>query len=131
MYFCTFIPKNSQNIFLAFLICLTKSAKIWLQLTTFFTDFCLLHRHFVIARHLCRGVYSFCLSVRPFVRSYVRSFVCAPVTFVEFYLRESFSSGVYLTNHSSEIIHIWTIGILEVRLSFHDSDPRFHVRGWE
>ena len=26
-------------------------------------------------RHLCRGVYSFCLSVRPFVCSLVRSFV--------------------------------------------------------
>ena len=36
-------------------------------------------------------------------------------------LRESFSSGVSLTNHSSESIHIWTIGTLKGRLSFHDS----------
>ena len=28
-------------------------------------------------QHLCRGVYSFCLSVRPFICSYVRSFVCS------------------------------------------------------
>ena len=28
-------------------------------------------------------------------------------------LCESFSSGVYLANHSSESIHIWTIGTLE------------------
>ena len=66
----------------------------------------------------------------PFVLSYVRSFVCASVTFVEFMtkffteLHESFSSGVYLMNHSSESIHIWTIGTLEGRLSFHDSWPQ-------
>ena len=36
-------------------------------------------------------------------------------------LRSSNSSGVHLTNHSSESIHIWTIGTLEGRLSFHDS----------
>ena len=36
-------------------------------------------------------------------------------------LGESFSSGVYITNHSPESIHIWTIGTLEGRLSFHDS----------
>ena len=35
-------------------------------------------------RHLCRGVYSFRLSVRPFVCSLVRSFVSTSVTFVEF-----------------------------------------------
>ena len=36
-------------------------------------------------------------------------------------LHESFSSGVYLMNHSSESIHIWTIGTREGRLLFHDS----------
>ena len=35
-------------------------------------------------RHLCRGVYSFRLSVRPFVCSFVRSFVRTSETFVEF-----------------------------------------------
>ena len=35
-------------------------------------------------RHLCRRVYSFRLSVCPFVRSYVRMFVRNSVTFVEF-----------------------------------------------
>ena len=35
-------------------------------------------------RHLCRRVYSFRLSVRPFVCSLVRSFVRTSVTFVEF-----------------------------------------------
>ena len=30
----------------------------------------------------------------------------------------------YLTNHSSESIHIWTIGTLEGRLSFQDSSPQ-------
>ena len=33
-------------------------------------------------------------------------------------------SGVYLTNRSSESIHIWTIGTLEGRLSFPDSSPQ-------
>ena len=39
-------------------------------------------------------------------------------------LPESFSSGVYLMNHSSESIHIWTISTLEGWLSFHDSWPQ-------
>ena len=39
-------------------------------------------------------------------------------------LQSSNSSGVYLTNHSSESIHIWTTGTLERRLSFHDSSPQ-------
>ena len=67
---------------------------------------------------LCRGVYSFRLSVRLFVRT--------SIPFVE--LLQSFTckqlSGVYLANHSSESIHIWTIGTLEGRLSFHDSSPQ-------
>ena len=72
-------------------------------------------------RHLCRGVYSFRLSVRPFVCSFVlpsRSWNYFKV------LCSSNSSGVYLTNHSSECIHIWTIGTLEGWLSFHDSSPQ-------
>ena len=85
---------------------------------------------YLYSRHLCRGLYSFRISVRPFVRSYVRSFVCSfvrsfvlPSRLWNYFkvLRSSNSSGVYLTNHSSESIHIWTIGTLEGRLSFHDS----------
>ena len=61
-------------------------------------------------RHLCRGVYSFRLSVRPYVCSFVRSFVLPSRSWNYFkVLRASNSSGVYLTNHSSESIHIWTI----------------------
>ena len=76
---------------------------------------------FYTPRHLCRGVHSFRLSVRSFVRSFVlpsRSWNYFKV------LRASNSSGVYLTNHSSESIHFWTIGTLEGRLSFHDSSPQ-------
>ena len=74
-----------------------------------------------------RGVYRF--------RLYVRSFVCPFITFVEFMtkffteLRESFSSGVYLTNHSSESIHILTIGTLEGRPHSMTPEPRVHARG--
>ena len=61
-------------------------------------------------RHLCRRVYSFRLSVRPFVCSFVCSFVIPSHVKV---LRQSFSSGVYLSNYLSESIHIWTIVTLE------------------
>ena len=72
-------------------------------------------------RHLCRGVTSFRLSIRMFVRL----FVLASRLWNYFtVLRSSNSSGVYLTNHSSESIHIWTIGTLDGRLSFHDSSPQ-------
>ena len=63
-------------------------------------------------------------SIRVFVRSFVRSCVrYVRGIYHKFFteLRNSFSSGVYLMNQSSESIHIWTIGILEGRLSFHDS----------
>ena len=76
-------------------------------------------------RHLCREVYSFRLSIRPFVCSFIRSFVLPSRSWNYFkVLRASNLSGVYLTNHSSESIHIWTIGTLEGRLSFHDSSPQ-------
>ena len=87
---------------------------------------------FLSPQHLCRGVYSFHLFVYPFNHS----FVCASVTFMEFTtkfstkLRESFSSGVYLTNYSSESIHIWTMGtfwkICFLAMSF---GPRVHAPG--
>ena len=80
-------------------------------------------------QHLCWGVYSFHLPICPFVCSFICSFVHPSHSwnlwqkfFTE--LRESFSSGVYLKNHSSESIHIWTIGTLEGGLSFHDSWPQ-------
>ena len=59
------------------------------------------------------GIYveGYIVFVFPFVRLCVCSFVSSFVTFVEFTLK-SFSSGVCLTNHSSEAIHIWTIGTL-------------------
>ena len=71
-------------------------------------------------RHLCRGVYSFRLSVRMFVRSYFLPSrgICVKV------LRQSFSSGVYLSNYSSESIHIWTIVTLEGWHSLHDHGPQ-------
>ena len=57
-----------------------------------------------------------------FVRSYVCSFIQSwfhPIReLLQFYIK-SFSGGVYLTNHSSESIHIWTIGTLEGWLLFH------------
>ena len=58
-----------------------------------------------------------------FVHYFVSSFICDSVLFVEL-LRSfalKFLKWVYLTNHSSESIHIWTIGTLEGQLSFHDS----------
>ena len=79
-----------------------------------------------IYKHLCRGVYSFRLSVRPCVCSYVRGIYHK--FFTE--LRNSFSSGVYLMNQSSESIHIWTI--VSWRIGFHSMtpDPRIHAPEW-
>ena len=62
------------------------------------------------------------LFVCTYVRLFVRSFVLPSHSWNSFkVLLASNSSGVYLTNHSSESVHIWTIGTLEGRLSFHDS----------
>ena len=83
-----------------------------------------MHRKLLYPRHLCRRVYSFRVSVRPFVCSFVRSYfrhvcrICVKV------LRQSFSSGVYLSNYLSESIHIWTIVTLEGWHSFHDPGPQ-------
>ena len=73
------------------------------------------------------GIYAegYIVFVFPFVCSYVCLFVLPSCSWNYFkVLRSSNSSGVYLTNHSSESIHIWTIGTLEGRLSFHDSSPQ-------
>ena len=61
-----------------------------------------------------------CLFVRLFVRSYFRHVrgICVKV------LRQSFSSDVYLSNYSSESIHIWTIVTLEGWHSLHDHGPQ-------
>ena len=63
--------------------------------------------------------------VRMFVRSFVRSFVLPSVTWN---LRQSFASKFlkwcYLSNYSSEIIHIWTIVTLEGWHSLHDRGPQ-------
>ena len=83
--------------------------------------------HSLYPRHLCQGVYSFRLSVRLFVCSFVRSYfrhvcrICIKVLRQCFssgvclsnYLPESFSSGVYLSNYLPESFHIWTIVTLE------------------
>ena len=65
-----------------------------------------------------------------FVLPFVCLFVLMSVTFMEFTtkfstkLHESFSSGVYLTNYSSESIHIWTMGTLEGLLPCHEFWPQ-------
>ena len=75
--------------------------------------------------HYTPGIYAegYIVFAFPFVRSYVRSFVCASVTYVEFttkfFVQVSQVGYISLTTHH----HIWTIGTLEGRLSFHDSWP--------
>ena len=60
-----------------------------------------------------------------FIHSFICLFVLPSRSWNYFkVLRSSNSSGVYLTNHSSESIHIWTIGTLKGQLSFHDSSPQ-------
>ena len=114
-------------VFLSYPVSYIKKAIVWpflqsksqngqIMRQSLFSKYVLLY-----PRHLCRGVYSFRLSVHPFVCSFVlpsRSWNYFKV------LRASNSSVVYLTNYSSESIHIWNIGILEGRLSFHDSSPQ-------
>ena len=80
--------------------------------------------------HYTPGIYAdgYIVFVFPFVRLYVRLFVrsyfrhvcriCVKV------LRQSFSSGVYLSNYLSESIHIWTIVTLEGWHSLHDPRPQ-------
>ena len=72
------------------------------------------------------GIYAegYIVFVFPFIRSYVRSYFRPFRGITLKVLHASNSSGVYLTNHSSESIHIWTTGTLEGQLSFHDSLPQ-------
>ena len=73
------------------------------------------------------GIYAdgYIVFVFPFIRLYVllfvRSFVIPSRVKV---LRQSFSSGVYLSNYLSESIHIWTIVTLEGWHSLHDLGPQ-------
>ena len=41
-----------------------------------------------------------------------------------------FFKSSYLNNLLSESIHLWIIGILDGRLSFHDKDSRVYTPGW-
>ena len=65
---------------------------------------------YLYPQHLCRGVYSFCLDVCPFVRSYVPSFVhlLLSVMFVEFtskfLVKVSLSEYISLTTHQKAFI---------------------------
>ena len=67
------------------------------------------------------GIYAeeYLVFVFPFVCSFSRDSVLFVELLQSFTLK--FLKWVYLTNHSSESIHIWTIATLEGRLSFHDS----------
>ena len=71
-------------------------------------------------RHLCRVVYSFRLTIRSFV------ILSSSWNYFEV-LHWSFSSEVYLTNHTSESIPVWSW-----RVGFHSMtpDPRVHTPGW-
>ena len=80
--------------------------------------------------HYTPGIYAdgYIVFVFPFVRSSVRMFVCSYFRHVRGIcvkvLRQSFSSGVYLSNYSSESIHIWTIVTLEGWQPLYDHGPQ-------
>ena len=75
------------------------------------------------------GIYAegYIVFVFPFVCSSVRMFVCSYFRHVRGIcvkvLRQSFSSGVYLSNYLSGSIHIWTIVTLEGWHSLYDPGP--------
>ena len=77
------------------------------------------------------GIYAegYIAFVFPFVRSYVRSLLS--VVLVEFTSKFSVkvSLWVYLSNHSSESIHIWTMGPLEGLLPCHEYLPQVSCPG--
>ena len=89
--------------------------------------------------HYTPGIYAegYIVFIFPFVRTYVcslvhsvlRVFVIPSCSWNYFkLLRESSSSGIYLSNHSSESIHIWTLGTLEGPLLFHDPRVGLEVK---
>ena len=61
-----------------------------------------------------------------FVRSYVGSYFL-PKCYWNLE-QSSFSSGIYLNNHSSESIHIWIIGTMEDWLHSMTPDPWWDYR---
>ena len=80
---------------------------------------------------LCWEVYSFRLSVLPFVHvcSFVRSWFRPVLELLQSSTSE-FLKLAYLTNHSSESILIWTIGTLEGGLHFGTPDSRVLAPEW-
>ena len=86
---------------------------------------------FLYPRHLCRGVYSFRLDIRMFVRLFVRSLLS--VTFVEFtskfVVKVSLSENISLTTHQKAFIfEVW----VPERISFYAMGfcPRVDAPGW-
>ena len=63
------------------------------------------------------------IAVTPVVRVRVRGRGRVLVTLWQSFICKFFKSS-YLDSYSSESVHIWTIGTLEGRLSFHDSWPQ-------
>ena len=74
-----------------------------------------------IPPHLCRGVYSFHLSVRLFVCSFLHTSFRRVEFASKFCVKVS---QAYLSNYLSESIHIWTIVTLEGWHSLHDHGPQ-------
>ena len=114
--------------------------------TEFVIDICTMLRLcqciFVQTSHACvvyvytPGIYAegYIVFVFPFVCSSVRMFVCSYFRHVRGIcvkvLRQSFSSGEYLSNYLSESIHIWTIVTLEVGIHSMTPDLMVHAPGW-
>ena len=79
-------------------------------------------------------MYSFLLSVCLFICSIVRSLLS--ITLVEFTSKFSVKVSLsgYLSSHSSESIHIWTMGPLEGLLPCHEYDDLgvgLEVKMWD
>ena len=76
------------------------------------------------------GIYAegYIVFVFPFICSSIRMFVISSRSWNYFQvLLKSNSSGVYLTNQSSESIHFWTIGTLRGGSHSMTPDPRVHA----
>ena len=72
------------------------------------------HSLLIIPRHLCWGIYSFHLSVCPFIRTYICSFIRSyfrPVHGItsKFYMRATWVAYISPTTHQ-KAIHIWYPG---------------------
>ena len=86
---------------------------------------------YLYPRHLCRGVYSFCLSLRPFVCSFVCSLLS--VTFIvftsKFVVKVSLSEYISLTTHQKAFIFEPWVPERDIfyAMSF---GPRVHTPRW-